>query len=284
MLASAGAHTKDPQRARPYLNEGLELAQQLNLLNLVRRCLGALYKLDKADGEFEGALRHLEALQRATRSLENEHAARRSQHLSVRLELEVQHEAALSELRNTQTDLSERNLRLLERLREQTARLQQGATEDPLTGLYNRRYAERQLKREFVRARRYGRPLSVAVVAIDDFGGVESFPHAVGEAVLKTLAKILTASLRPPDVAARYGAEAFVMILPETGAVGGRTVCERVRRAVDSYRWRELHSELKVTLSAGLCSELDPVSAERMLSDAAAKLQRAREGGKNRVV
>ncbi len=265
----------------------------MSLLNLVCRCSRALYRLDKADGEFEGALYHLETLQRATRSLESEHAARTSQRLLTRFELEkAQQEAALRELRNTElaaansalNTLNDRNLRLLERLRDQTARLQQQAAEDSLTGLYNRRYAERQLKREFVRARRYGRPLSAAVIAIDDFGGVESFPHAVGEAVLKTLAKILTASLRPPDVAARYGAEAFVMILPETGAVGGRTVCERVRRAVDSYRWRELHSELKVTLSAGLCSELDPVSAERMLSDAAAKLQRAREGGKNRVV
>ncbi len=113
---------------------------------------------------------------------------------------------------------------------------------------------------------------------------MESFPHAVGEAVLKTLAKILTASLRPTDVAARCGAEAFVMILPETGAVGGRAVCERLRRAVESYRWRDLHPGLKVTLSVGLCSELDPVSVERMLSAAAAKLQRARESGKNRVV
>ena len=294
VLASFGAYIQDSQKARQHLGEALQLAQQMGLLNLVCRCSKALYGLDKAEGEFGDALGHLETLYETTRVLESEHAARRTQRLLARFELEkMQQEAALQELRNSElaaansalNELNDRNLRLLERLREQAAHLQQQAAEDSLTGLHNRRYAERQLKKEFVRARRYGRPLSVALADIDNFKRVnDTFSHAVGDAVLKTLAKILSASLRPTDIAARYGGEEFVLMLPETGAVGGRAVCERLRRAVESYPWRDLHPELRVTLSVGLCSELDPVSVERMLSAADAKLYRAKGSGKNRVV
>ncbi len=292
-LGNFYAH-EDPTQARLYYEDALTLAQQMKLQGLIRDGSEALYRLYKRQTDFGRALGQLETLREAERTLADERAARRTQHLLIQFEVErTQQAAEIERLRNVELaranralhEVNDQNVRLLERLREQAGRLQRQATEDGLTGLYNRRYAECQLKREFRRARRYARPLSVAVVDIDNFKAInDSFSHAVGDSVLKVVADILTASIRPADMAARYGGEEFVLALPETDAAGGLAVCEKLRRAVESYPWRELHPELKVTLSVGLCSELDPVSVERMLSAADAKLYRAKGSGKNRVV
>lgn len=245
MLISLGGFFRDQQSARGCFEDALVLAQRMKLLSLVHSCSRALYGLYKSQHDFEQALNHLETLHETTQVLADERAVRTTQRLLVEFELEKTQQAAeLQRLRNDELaranralhEINGQNIRLLERLREQAGRLQRQATEDSLTGLFNRRYAERQLKREFRRARRYARPLSVAVVDVDNFKVInDRFSHAVPDGVLKAVADILTASIRPADMAALYGGEEFVLALPETGASGGLAVCEKLRRSVESY-------------------------------------------------
>ncbi len=154
------------------------------------------------------------------------------------------------------------------------------STTDPLTGLYNRRGAESAAARERARADRTGAALSLAMFDIDHFKRVnDTHGHAAGDAVLRMVARELTALARLTDVVARWGGEEFVAILPG-GADGARAYAERTRAAVAAL-------ELVVgslTISAGV-TELAPGEPfEVGLMRADARLYEAKRAGRNRVV
>lgn len=107
------------------------------------------------------------------------------------------------------------------------------ATTDELTGMSNRRAFMEELNREVSRARRYSLAFSLLMIDIDHFKWInDSHGHPAGDAVLKSLAKILKGQVRQVDIAARYGGEEFAIILPETDIDGARIVGERIRAAV----------------------------------------------------
>ncbi len=101
---------------------------------------------------------------------------------------------------------------------------------DALTGLANRRAFDERLDEEVARAIRYGHPLSLLMVDIDNFKLVnDRFGHTAGDEALKALAAIIDRSIRTIDIVARFGGEEFVVILPETPIEGAAVVAERVR-------------------------------------------------------
>ena len=96
-------------------------------------------------------------------------------------------------------------------------KLLQMATRDPLTGLFNRGYADERFAVELSRARRYGNVLSIAVVDADRFKSLnDTHGHLAGDMVLRKIGEIMQDSFRQSDTVARYGGEEFVIILPET--------------------------------------------------------------------
>lgn len=124
----------------------------------------------------------------------------------------------------------------------------------------------------------------MALADIDDFKAInDRFSHAVGDAVLKTVAQILTGALGEGDVVARIGGEEFAFVFPETVDEEGRTVCERVRKGVAEHDWRRLCPDLRVTVSVGLAWDTGVANAERMLAQADVRLYDAKHSGKNRV-
>ena len=170
----------------------------------------------------------------------------------------------------------ERSLLLAQRERQ--------ANEDPLTGLYNRRYFDVQLSREFARARRFGQPLSVALCDLDHFKKInDTFSHALGDAVLKVTAQLFKAYFREVDTVARYGGEEFVLLLPQTSAQAANLACEGFRRALEAYPWRELQPGLQVTASIGISDNLGVDSCETLLSLADQNLYRAKRSGRNQT-
>ncbi len=115
-----------------------------------------------------------------------------------------------------------------------TTRIERQAITDGLTGLYNHRYFYGRLGQEFARARRYGLPLSLLMIDIDDFKRFnDRYGHPVGDLVLVEVGRILRTRLRRRvDLAARYGGEEFVVLLPNTLRDGAQVVGDRLLREV----------------------------------------------------
>jgi diguanylate cyclase (GGDEF)-like protein len=171
------------------------------------------------------------------------------------------------------TALSLRNARLL----GENERL---ATRDSLTGLANRRLFDESLQREVARAQRLGTALSLLVLDVDHFKQVnDTYGHQTGDSVLREVADALVANTKNYDVAARYGGDEFVLLLPGCSRIDALNVAERVRngiaRAVD---------EAPVTISAGVATMPDNANdAGRLLAAADAALYDAKRTGRDRV-
>jgi len=158
-------------------------------------------------------------------------------------------------------------------------KLHQGANKDDLTGLWNRRYFYEKLAEEIERFKRTKTPLSLAMIDIDDFKGInDSYGHVFGDKVLKQLANIFMQNSRRIDTIARWGGEEFAIILPETSVGGAAVFAERLRRVIENYNFN-----CKVTVSIGVISVKEDVDVDRLVIMADQALYKAKER-KNRVV
>lgn len=165
------------------------------------------------------------------------------------------------------------------------AKLRELSIRDPLTGLFNRRHFDEQAVSVYNQANRYSHPLSVMVGDLDYFKQInDRFSHAMGDTVLVNVADILRSGVRGTDLVARYGGEEFVILFPETAFSDAVHVCEKLRTAIENHPWSEIEPELKVTMSMGLCDDLDQGSFAKMLDVADEHLYRAKEEGRNRIV
>ena len=180
--------------------------------------------------------------------------------------------------------LAARNERLVDKLVDE-------ARVDPLTGLLNRRGLEERMQAEIARAAREGTPLGAVVFDLDHFKDVnDTHGHELGDRVLVWLGALLKEQARGVDVAARVGGEEFVVLLPRADQDAAATFAERVRRAVatvgpDDGRGRMgLADSLRLTVSAGVASAVDPIDGHSLLAAADQALYAAKHSGRNRTV
>jgi two-component system cell cycle response regulator len=170
---------------------------------------------------------------------------------------------------------------------DRVERLRVLSTHDSLTGLYNRAYFDERLYEELLRARRYNRPLSVALVDVDRFKQVnDQYGHMSGDAVLRAFASHLRDSVRRTDIVARYGGEEFGLILPETTGEDARIKVDRVREEMEAsaIQLPRLGRVLYLTFSAGVASlPCDGERLEELVLRADARLLAAKSSGRNRV-
>ncbi len=168
--------------------------------------------------------------------------------------------------------------------RQQRLALEALADTDPLTGLYNRRYMNRQL------AQLVQGSVALALIDIDHFKRInDRFGHEAGDRVLTRLALTLQAHVDALDheaaFAARIGGEEFVLALPGVGAASARERCERVRAEVEGCDWDEIAPRLRVTVSIGLATlPFGGGAPSALLSRADAQLYNAKRQGRNRVI
>ena len=155
------------------------------------------------------------------------------------------------------------------------------ALTDELTGLANRRAGELAVAREVARAFRAGEPLSFAMFDVDHFKKVnDTHGHAVGDRVLREVARLIAEFLRGGDSAVRWGGEEFLAILGDVALPGARIYAERVREAVEEL---SIEGVGGVTISAGASEYVRGESPEEALARADAKLYKAKSLGRNRV-
>jgi GGDEF domain-containing protein len=194
-------------------------------------------------------------------------------------------------------------------------RVQDQAITDGLTGLYNHRHFYERLEREVARARRYGTPVSMLMIDMDDFKAFnDRHGHLAGDVVLREFAQMLSSELRQRlDVAARYGGEEFAVILPNTPMLSGTTqrpkpertdgdadgdppppghldgaeqVAERIRRRVAGHEFVVGDGERRARLTVSIGVAAFPYgtdSPEDLVANADAALYKAKRAGKDRV-
>ena len=164
-------------------------------------------------------------------------------------------------------------------------KLYQQAICDSLTSLLNRHYVQRELYKFISLSARYNRPFSVLMLDIDFFKKVnDTYGHDVGDNVLKMVADILRSNLRDHDVAARFGGEEFLLLLPETSLHDAMRVAERIRRAVEHFNFAPLGCHHSVTISIGIGEfPTHGNNIAELVKSADAALYEAKTGGRNRV-
>jgi diguanylate cyclase (GGDEF)-like protein len=180
------------------------------------------------------------------------------------------------------------------KLYQHAAALAQLANKDGLTGLFNRRYFDEQLHREFMRHKRQSLPLALAFIDIDHFKRYnDGYGHLEGDACLKQVATALAgAAQRPGEVAARYGGEEFVVILPYTDAAEaqkyGEWVCGRIRalELKHDFATDSGGESCIVTVSVGLASIVpsDIGDEKQLLALADQALYLAKRAGRDRAM
>jgi diguanylate cyclase (GGDEF)-like protein len=163
------------------------------------------------------------------------------------------------------------------------------AVTDELTGLSNRRRFQDAMAAEIERSRRFGNPIGLVMLDIDDFKKVnDSYGHQVGDLVLKEVAHILKDLSREIDLPARYGGEELAVVLPGTDLEGAYNLAERVRLGIEALRLPvvdEGGKPLRVTASFGAATVPGSgIDARALVEAADSALYEAKRSGKNRTI
>ena len=150
---------------------------------------------------------------------------------------------------------------------------------DPLTHLYNYRHLMECLAYEIKRFKRFGRPLCLLIIDVDDFKDYnDTHGQAEGNILLKKIGSILTENLREVDIICRYAGDEFVVILPDTDIEKVKIIGEKVRKTVEATEFKK-----QMTASIGIAKSSKDMNRHDFLLKVDAALHKAKKDGKNRV-
>lgn len=190
--------------------------------------------------------------------------------LQARLRTQVKHKRAYDRLRLSY----EKNMTM--------------AVTDPLTGVYNRHYLDKNLPRLFDRSRGSKKPVSVVMIDLDHFKKVnDTYGHHVGDQVLQELVRRLNVGLRYFDMVVRMGGEEFAIIMPETNYQAAMSVAERLREALANSPIviKQPEVSINATMSVGVASaDEGEETSETLFKLADEALYKAKNTGRNKVV
>ncbi len=161
------------------------------------------------------------------------------------------------------------------------------AVTDGLTGLYNRHYLDTHLTNMVQQALNNNKPLALMIMDMDHFKQVnDNYGHDAGDMVLKQLSGIIVNTVRSSDLAARFGGEEFVVLMPETDAQAAITTAGRVREQVEAaaFRINNKGETIHKTISIGVaCLRITGDSVQDLMKRADSMLYEAKNGGRNQV-
>ena len=181
---------------------------------------------------------------------------------------------------------------LEQEVRERTKDLEQAnqkldliSKTDELTGLPNRRDMNETIANEVGRVQRTHKPFCFIFIDIDHFKNInDTYGHACGDLILKSVAQTVRTLLRKYDVFARYGGEEFLTLLPETDLEGAAVVAERFRKKIEQMTVRYADFTIKVTITLGVSRYDERLGADRSIQMADKALYRGKESGRNQVI
>ncbi len=164
-------------------------------------------------------------------------------------------------------------------------RLEDLATTDGLTGLFNKRAMLEIAESKINAAKRFGRHLAVLVADIDHFKRVnDTYGHDVGDVIIRGLGDVLRRAKRNTDSVARFGGEEFVVICEETDEKGAVLLAERVREELEKTSFVAGADRVKVTCSIGVATfPAAGASWEALFKSADTALYASKQGGRNRT-
>ena len=275
-MAEALLLSEQPQQAHDLLqpmaaDSGQALSQATRI-----RLHHALYQACRRLGLTEPALHHLERYEH----LQRERAARQLRAQSAQLVTRVEAERARQDAHTA---------------RAQAAVMALHASQDPLTGLGNRRYLDEHLPPLLASAATAAQPLALAMIDLDHFKEInDRFGHPCGDRVLTVVAQLLRENTRGADLLARIGGEEFMVVLPDMPPARAREVCERLCERVRNHPWASLATGLADGLAHGLAhglavsvsiglTQAPPYEAGALYALADQALYRAKLAGRNQV-
>jgi two-component system, cell cycle response regulator len=180
-----------------------------------------------------------------------------------------------------------RRKRYSDRLRSNVRNGLKMAVIDPLTGIYNRRYAAQHLGRVIERARETDGVFAVMMMDLDKFKRInDDFGHDAGDAVLKEFSRRLQENIRGVDLVARFGGEEFFVAMPDIDHAAAAQAGERIRRAVEGAPFvvpgttETIHVTVSIGVAIAGAADTDP---EVIIKRADSALYRAKDDGRNRV-
>lgn len=171
------------------------------------------------------------------------------------------------------------------KLQAELSELSEKVSIDQLTGVLNRRGLDEAMTKEISRAQRGGGSLSVALLDIDNFKQLnDNYGHNVGDTALQHLAKVIQETLRPTDIAARFGGEEFVILLPNTQIEAATETIARLQRVLTKQFFLGNNERLLITFSAGISLFKASEDPATVLNRADQAMYLAKKSGKNRVM
>lgn len=175
----------------------------------------------------------------------------------------------------------------MEALRKQLEKVKEESLTDALTGLSNRKAFDQALELVKQKYAQQAKPFSLVIGDIDHFKKFnDSFGHLVGDKVLKFVGKTIKSCVKGKDMAARFGGEEFVVLLPDTNHAGAKAVAENIRKAISRNNLkdhRKNESYGKITISLGVAQFKGSETTQDLLNRADKALYQAKESGRNRV-
>jgi diguanylate cyclase (GGDEF)-like protein len=161
-------------------------------------------------------------------------------------------------------------------------RLTMMAEEDQLTRLQNRRGIQYQLKRLYEDAQRTGKNFSIILCDIDFFKDInDRYGHQIGDQVLIEIAQIIKETIRKSDMAARWGGEEFLIVLPGARQREAYQVAEKIRQNVLKFPFYYQGQELRISLSSGVSQMKDAASIDDLIRQADDYMYQAKSKGRN---
>ncbi len=193
------------------------------------------------------------------------------------------------EINDSNKKLAELNKTLEEKIEEKTQslvqankKLNQLASKDSLTNIYNRRMMDKFISLEVEKAKRYKHSLSLIMVDIDNFKEVnDKFGHQVGDEVIVKLVEILSRNIRKSDILGRWGGEEFIILLPETNIKEAYLVAENLRKKVENHTFEKVGTK---TMSLGISELKFDENILEFIKSADDAMYKAKRSGKNKVM